>query len=311
MIDTRYATLDQTPEVLDIVGVCSPTNIDLGTVHNPLMVIAKPCYVVVAQKFIGVKNCIRGYIPPNERDKGGTLDIRDDRSHDLPLPLNYAYDGSFAFCSPSTLPTPDPADVGFVSLNFTREDRRVFVKESSDLIEHTPSCLVGNACFPLKFLGGMSRPSGSHPEHCLKPSRERSSGLVEDGVGSRVDLMPAVIALVARSFSKLVVLCNLVANRAVDAVWVAVALKPLKAGIIIRELPLKVLGGVFRRLVFGSSFHFIPPIHVLYHNKYVVSRDSCLILYHNLGSSELANTHLLSLATMIQYVNHSESQGIV
>ena len=87
--------------------------------------------------------------------------------------------------------------------------------------------------------------------------------------------MPAVIALVARSSLNPVVLRYLVARRAMDTIRISVVFKPLKNSIVIRKITLKFCQCVLLKFSFNSIVHFrIPFIHVLYHNIYVVSRDT-------------------------------------
>ena len=268
MIDTRDTTLRQRPEALDAVGVDIPVDIDLSTMLNSLVPVSRHCDSGIAMELISIDDGSSSHIPLDEGHDGRTLDIGDNGSGDNPLPLHYANDGSFAFRSPSSLAPSNSAEIGLVNLDLTVKRDSVFTEQSPDLLEHSPSCLVGDSCYPLEFFGGMPRAGRGHPEHSVKPSRERSGRLMEDGVGSRINLMPAIVALVARTALNPVVLPYLVANRAVNSVWPAVVPQPLKDSIIVREFRLKLLQRVLLKFRSCSVSHrSIPPIHVLYHKS--------------------------------------------
>jgi len=275
MINTRYATLNQTPEVLDIVRVDLAIDIYLGTMHNPLVFVAKSGYMVIARKFICVKNRIKSYILSDKRNEGGSLYIRNSGSHQLASPLHNSNNSNFAFSSPSTFSVPNTAKVGLVSFNLACEDGICFGKQYPNLLEHTPSGFVCDLEFPFNLLSGDSASSGSHSVHNLKPNPERRGRLVKDCTRSRVNMVATVIAGIARAFRDLVVLCHSLAVWALDAVRPAMVLNPLKASIIIRESPVKVFDCKLSHS--RSVFHFpIPHSQVLYHNSYLLSRDSCL-----------------------------------
>ena len=280
MIDARDTTLRQRPEALNAVGVGIPVDIDLSTMLDSLVPVSRHCDSVIAMELIGIDSGSPSYITPNERHDGRTFDVGYDGGSDSPLPLDYADDGSFALCSPSSLAPSDSAEIGLVNFDLTVKRDSIFAEQSPDLLEHSPSGFVSDSSYPLKFLGGMPRACSGHPEHSIEPSRERSSRLVEDGISSRVNLMPAMVALVTWPTLNPMVLSYLVANRAMNPVWPSVVLQPLKDSIIVREFRLKLLQGILLKFRPRSVGHCsIPPIHVLYHKMYVVSRDS----YHNLS----------------------------
>jgi hypothetical protein len=271
MIDAGYATLHQRPETLNAVRVDAPTSILPVVVADSKVGETEPRHGIVAGELVGVEDCTPVNLPENVGDNGVPFYIGDNACHHLPVSLGDADDLALALSATPTLALPLSADVGFVSLYLANESGEVLLKEHPDLPEHSPGRLVGDTRFPLDLLGGYSTSGGSHLVDCLKPNPERGSGLVEDSAGGGVNLVSAVVALVAGTALNPVVLCHPLAYRAVDAVRVAVALNPLKAGIVVGELLVKVFKRVF--------LHFlIPLIHVLYHNLYVLSRDNYLAI---------------------------------
>jgi len=277
MIDSRDATLCQRPEALGGVGVGIPLHIDFSTMLDSFVPISSLGEPVVAVELIGIDNGSPSHILLDKRHDGGAFDIRNNRGGDFPLPLDYADNGGFALGSPPSLASSDSAKIGFVNFDLTVKRDSVFPEQCPDLLEHSPCRLISDSSYPLKLFGGVSRASGSHPEHGIEPSAEGSGRLVEDGVGGRIDLMPAIIALVARSALNPVVLSHLVANGAMDSVWPSVLFQPLKNRMIVREVTLELAQAVLLELCRHSLGHFsIPLTHVLYHKIYVVSRDSCL-----------------------------------
>jgi hypothetical protein len=64
---------------------------------------------------------------------------------------------------------------------------------------------------------------------------------VKDCVGSRVNVMAAVVARIRRATDNAVMLRDRVARFAKDALWVQVIFQPFKAGRIVWELFLEVL----------------------------------------------------------------------
>jgi len=268
MIDTRDTTLGQRPEALDAVSVGIPVDIDLSTMLNSLMLVSRHCNSVIAMELIGIDSGSLSYIAPDEGHDGRTFDVGYDGGSDSPLPLDNTDDGSFTFRPSSSLAPSDSAEIGLINFNLAVKRDSIFAEQSPDLLEHSPSRLVSDSSYPLKLFGGVPRACGGHPEHSVEPSRERCGRLVEDGVSSRIDLMPAIVALVARPILNPVVLSYLIANRAMDSVWPSVVLKPLKDSIIISKILFEFLQGVLLKLRSCSVSHCsIPPIHVLYHKS--------------------------------------------
>jgi hypothetical protein len=278
MVNARNATLSQRPKALNAVGMGRPINIDLSTMLNSPMLVPGIGNSIVARELVSVDDSSSSHVFANKRHDSGTFDIGDDRCGNFAMPLDNTDYGSLAFCPTASLASPNPAEIRFVNFDLAVKGNSIFTEQCPDLFEHSPRCFVGDTSYPLEFHSRMSRTCSGYPKHSIKPSPKRRSRLVEDSTRSRVDLMPTVIALVARSVLNPVVLSYLVANRAIDAIRKSVVFKPLKASIVIRELMLKLCQCVLLKLCLDLVSHFrIPLIHVVYHKSYVLSRDTYLI----------------------------------
>ena len=69
------------------------------------------------------------------------------------------------------------------------------MEQASNLPEHSPSRLISNAHFTLNLFGRDSATGRGYAVDSLKPSLQRSAGLVEDSAGSRIYLMAAMVTL--------------------------------------------------------------------------------------------------------------------
>ncbi len=85
---------------------------------------------------------------------------------------------------------------------------------------------------------------------------------------SGIDLMVAVIAVIAVAISNLMMLGCSLAVRAVNTVWVPLVFEPFKTSVFIWKSFIKV---IYREFLHLS----IPLIQVFYHKSYLLSRDSC------------------------------------
>lgn len=74
---------------------------------------------------------------------------------------------------------------------------------------------------------------------------------MENRPGSRVNVMPAVIAGVRRTAGYAVMLCESITLVAVDAIWIQELPQPLKAGGIVGELGFEVADCVANRFAFN------------------------------------------------------------
>ncbi len=113
-------------------------------------------------------------------------------------------------------------------------------QHGTNLLKHAPRCLVGNSGLALNLFCRNAAARLRHEVDRMEPNRKRGGRFVKDRVGSRVNVMAAVIARIRRATDYAVMLRNRVARLAKDAVWVEIVFQPLKAGCVIGELLLEV-----------------------------------------------------------------------
>lgn len=280
MIDTRDTTLHKRPEPFNVVGMDRTSDILTYAMLYPKMVVSEFSKMVITLELISVKDRLAGYILFDERGKGTTLNIGNYSSSNTSLTLNRPHDFSFAFSTTSTLTRPLTADVCFVNFHFACKIPEVFAKKDANLFEHSPCRFVGHSSFPFYLFSRDTTTSGSHAIDNLKPYLEGCCGLVEYSSSSRVNLMPTVIALIARAFGYFMVFCYLVAYWAMYTIRIAMAQYPFKANIIIWEFGFKICESVFVHF-------FIPLYHILYHSPYMLSRDNYLSLIPHAKCKEI------------------------
>ena len=273
MINTTYSTFYKTPEALDGVSMGTPDNIITSGMVTLDVVKSGIIKGIVDFVFVSIDKGSAFHILGDQRHNGRAFDVSDRFNTDLAVALCNTDHGNLVgtFGWPTLIiSTSFAADIGLVNLDFIRKHTIAFIKKCTDLLEHTPSCLISYASSALKFFGRMTRSGSCHPKHSLKPSSKRGSRLMEDSSSGRINFMPAEIAFIARPFGYLIVLCNLRAGRAFNTIGKAIILEPFKASIVIGEFLVKV----FHRVFGLFRLHFSTLLDVVYHINNVVSRDS-------------------------------------
>jgi len=245
MIDTRNATLNQGPEALDAIGIDIVGSANFGAVVNAKMPISKPLHSVIGREFVCIEGSSRSYMLRHKRNKSGTIHIGNDFGGYFAIPLGCTDNFRFVLCTSPTLACSFTTDIRFVNFHLTLQVLEIFIKEGSYLLTHSPSRLIGNACFTLDLLGRDTTPGRSHSVHNLKPSPEWGSRLMEDSPRSRGNEITTVITAITRSTLYLVMLGYFLALNTVDTVSPSVLFQPLKASVIIGEFLFKIVGCVF------------------------------------------------------------------
>jgi hypothetical protein len=250
VVDTIDSPLRVTPEAFDIVGMGASCNVLLGAVDHGFMGIAETGKVVVGSVFVGVDGSIVGMdVFLNHRDYGGCLAVGLYLNHGTTLALDHAHHHGLAN-GPATgvellglvLVAFLPADVSLSNFYFSEQRDAVFLgHQLTDLGEHPPGRLVGDADLSFKLLGRYARPGGSHEEHSVEPGLERCTGLMKDGVGSWGDVETAEFTRVDLAALNAVMAGYLIALGAMNAVRPTGLLDEFKARIFVWELSLEVL----------------------------------------------------------------------
>jgi len=124
----------------------------------------------------------------------------------------------------------------------------VLIKKFTYLAKHSPSSFIGNASFSLNLFSGNTASGRSYSIDSLKPDSKRCTGLVKYGVSQRGYLVSAIIALINWSPVNFMVFSNLIANRAMNTIGIAMVLNPLKTGLVIWELLVEIFSSKFIHL---------------------------------------------------------------
>ena len=218
VVDAVDAALDVAPHAFDVVGVDSPSDVLFGMVSDSGVEVTESAKPVVAGHFVGVDHLPSGDVLLNHRYEGTGLNVGNDFDNGLAVPFHHTRNDSLSSRSTTALAGPLAADVSLIDFDLPKELEVALGHEFADLVEHTPSRLVGDAKLTLQLLGGNARAGGGHEEHGVEPGAQRSGGLVEDGVGGRGDVRAAVFATVDLAASNAVVGGDVLTGNAVDAV---------------------------------------------------------------------------------------------
>jgi hypothetical protein len=276
MVDAGDTAFDQTPKALNAIRMNVSLYVNLMTVRYAVMLVAMLCHGVITGVIVCKKGGFFRHVLFNKRYQCKLLGVSNNTGLDVALALYRAdYDG-LTECGPTTKPLALAADVSLVDFNFTHQSASIVSKERPDLVEHAPSGFVGDASFTLDLFSGDTATCRGHLVDSLKPSTKGRTGLVEDGVSQRGYLMAAGIAFIHWTLHNLVMLRDLATLRTVNTVRPTVINNPVQASIIGWERLVKVFSGVF--------IHNLNPLqHVVYHEKYMMSRDN----YLNISPSPL------------------------
>ena len=145
-----------------------------------------------------------------------------------------------------------PFYVCLVYFNVSVHRLSFLIHEATYLLEHSPSCLVGNSKLTLKLFSRDTTSGARHQKYGMKPVAERSSRLVKYRASRRGYRVTTELTDVIFSSRPMVELRYLLALRAVNAVRVSALEYAFKASIIGRILLIEV----FNRILI--SFHFSP-----------------------------------------------------
>lgn len=236
MVNAVDTTLDVAPEPFHVVGMDVSEHVLLGAVLDDFVVVAQAGQAGVARHVVGVDDGVWAGVLGNHGEKCPGFYIRHDLGDGLPASLYHTGHDGLTCGSTSTLARSISTDVRFINFNLVEQERVVLSHESSNLFEHPPRCLVGDADLSFQLLGGYARASGGHEEHGVEPRPERSSRLVEDGIGGWGDVIPAELAAVDLATGDAEVLGDALALGAGYTVRPSSVLDELKAGIVVGKL---------------------------------------------------------------------------
>lgn len=254
-------------------------DVNLLRVMNPAMIVTKLIETPIRCMFIRVHDGTRQHSFLHEWFECACKDVRDHSSDDIALPLYRASNNGFMFAGRTAfLPSASiPANVSFVNFNLSAQWFAFFRKHLANLFEHAPRGFVANARFAFKLFRRDTATSRGHQIDRVKPRFQRRARLVIDRVRGRVNMMAAKLTRIRFTRGYLVMLRDLAARIAKDAVRVKVVFQPFETGIIGRKLALEILERVPRHpraLNFWlSARHRVDPFFT--YNEGNTSRTYC------------------------------------
>ena len=176
---------------------------------------------------------------------------------------------------PPLTPRTMNSDVRFAPNYFRFAPKRVNIltEQFANLCKHSPSRFICHAKFTLKTFGRYARPSGCHQVGRIKPQLQGCSGFVANSVSGRVNVVAAVVTAIRLAARYTVMLSDLLAVLAECAIGIAMIHKPVKTGIIVRKLAVKISDGKLLHLNIFLPYEDIVSEH------YLLSRDNYHMLY--------------------------------
>ena len=242
MIDATNSGFHERPEAFNCVRVNLADHVDALAMIDSLMLVSASVKPVVGAEGIGKHSGLREHMFFDESTQGVGFNIGCDEGPNLPFTLDHtdyrSFLGSASACSFGTAPV-----IRFVHFDLATESANrpaLFVtKHGADLFEHAPRRFIGDASLALNLRCGDAATGSGHEVDRIEPSRQRSWRLVKDRVSGRMHMIAAMLTAVRRAAGHAVMLCDLLAFLAKDAVRIETVLEPFEAGGIVGELCLE------------------------------------------------------------------------
>lgn len=251
VVDTAKTSFHQTPESLDSLSVnLSPRSGDVNLLTVPDAVVPiTPSFDPVISRVIISKHATAGKHKFMDKSmQSGLLGVCGDTRYDAAtLALHHSYHGSLGLLNRvSSLGAS--AHIHFVNFHRRSLQSDVLRHQGSNLTEDAPRGFVGNTSLTLNLFRGDAAPGGTHQEHGLKPDAERGAGLFKNSSGQGVQMVTAMVTRIRGAASNAVVLANrastvlgITLRHAIREAHIHYA---LEAGVIVRELSVKLVSGV-------------------------------------------------------------------
>ena len=247
MVVTDYAALQQTPEVIERVGVDRPAHVFTFRVGDHLMRIPLAEFLV-AEPFVGgdeinlVAHRLLDEIA--ERPFVGVLNhfadhvtLAGNRAHDTDFPCPARHVRLLIPMAVLVFPT----DEGLVHFNRAHQFvPRSVLHRGTDAMAHVPrSAVRSHAEHPLNLKGAGALLALRHDEDNLEPVGQRVLGVLEDGLGDNGEPIAVLVAGLANPMEGTVCdvpYLHVSALGTGDAVWPAAFHQVPLAGLVIGEL---------------------------------------------------------------------------
>src|SRR6266436_5487125 len=255
MVDAANSIFDKRPKPFDSICMSIATNPNLSGMMNAPMLVSRYAKVIVGGPLVSEDHRAWQNSFLDKRNERSGFSIGDDFGDHRALSSKHTRDCYLAdrpatlnllFAFPLVHVLGLAAKKTFIGFNATRKRIVILFQHLANLLEHAPRGFVGDSGFTLKLFRRDAATSRRHQIDRVEPRFQRRAGLVIDRVGGRVNVVAAILARIGAARSNLVMLCDLAARFAKDAVRVEVVSQPIKASIIIRELFLEILERVSR-----------------------------------------------------------------
>lgn len=246
--------LYQTPEALNRVGVGVAIHICARAVMHAQVNVTDTNQMVIGFLLVSVNGGTLLNVILNKRRDGGGFGVLYNGRLNLPVfPFGNAHNrGLVLRATPALAAGHLAAEIGLIHLNLAAERIAIFLKALTNQLAHAPCGLIGDARFALDLLSGNPAARLRHQIDGIEPRGQRRAGLVENGPGGGVYVVTAILAAIGLAGVHQVVLRDLAADVAVDAIEPAVVFQPFKASVIVGKVFLEVLNRVF---LHGYTYH--------------------------------------------------------
>src|SRR5579872_803987 len=248
MVDATYSALHERPKTLNRVGVNVPHHPHLGTMADPLVLLHADSDTIIDDILIRKDRTLGKDVLAHQSENALRRDIGSGHGFDSPntflrRPLDDSNHRSLLLVAAhgsSSVPLAGSTVVHLIHFDRSAQRCAVILEKGANLVEHAPRGFVGDASFAFDLFCRDSATCGGHQVDRMEPRLKRSRGLVEDRSSGRVNVMAAMIARIRGAARYAMVLRDILAELAVDAIRVQVATKPFQTGRIVWKHLLKV-----------------------------------------------------------------------
>lgn len=232
--------LQLAPKVFNCIGMASPADIFLSAIVNDFVLITEYSHLIVCRVFVGLNlgswlnhgsyviYGVHSIYNADDLRRNSATTIRDPKYSSLTSGIPPTLSGSF------------PAQIGHVSLAFTKELAGTILPELTDFVSHPPCCLVGDAQFTLQLFGGYSIAAHGHRTGRKQPRNKGSCGLVKYSSRNGVKLVSALRATIGATLHNWMTSIFIPALKASDAIGPKGLEEEFKTGALIGEISLKI-----------------------------------------------------------------------
>jgi len=195
-VGSANPALQMFPEIFQIVDVRIALGVFARTVVHRLVGESLFAKSLVGMKLVAVNGRTVQNVFLDNWFKCLAFAVRHNLRHHLAFALHHAKNNRFASRATTANAGMTTADIGFVNLDIAKQ--RPFVINLchvlADKVCHAPRCLVSHAKLPHQLHCGNAVPRRGEQVERIEPQFQRRATVLEQGSGSRVNVMPAPLA---------------------------------------------------------------------------------------------------------------------